>query len=277
MTEKLFNPDYLLHLCKKYNLNPSKQYGQNYLIDQSVIEHILEIADLKKTDTVIEVGPGFGVLTLPLAERVEKVTSFEIERKLEAYWEEQTNKFPNIAISWGNVLKELPMAALPRQYKVVANLPYQITSPVIQTLLAARPQPAAMILMVQKEVGERITAKPGDLSVLGLAVQYYADVDYLFTVPRSAFWPSPAVDSAVIKIVPRAEQPDPKLEKRLFELAHAGFANRRKLLIKNLLPIIGKEHKTELEQTFIDLGLNLQARAQELSVGDWQSLVKRFP
>lgn len=178
---KIFNPDYLQHLSAKYGLNPTKRYGQNFLINEEVIEKIIEIAGLEKSDTVVEVGPGFGVLTLELAQRVEKVVSFEIEKKLKPYWEEKQENLPNVEIVWGNVLKEFLISNFQFPFKVVANLPYQITSAVIRMFLEAdKPSNAErglksrlarlekMTLMVQKEVGERICAAPGEMSLLSV-------------------------------------------------------------------------------------------------------------
>jgi 16S rRNA (adenine1518-N6/adenine1519-N6)-dimethyltransferase len=272
----LFNPDYLLHLCKKYGLNPSKKYGQNYLIDENVIAQIISDTAITKNDNIVEVGPGFGILTLPLAEQAGKVTSFEIEKKLEPYWTNiiKDRNIPNLEIVWGNILKQFPILEFQFSYKVVANLPYQITSAVIRLFLEAENPPAEMILMVQKEVGERITAKPGDMSLLAISVQYYAETEYLFTVPRSAFWPSPQVDSCVIRIKNKAVRPSKELDVPLFAHVKAGFAAKRKLLFKNLLATIGKDNRALLEAAFQELGLTLSVRAQELSVEQWVKLTE---
>ncbi|MDD2758096.1 MAG: 16S rRNA (adenine(1518)-N(6)/adenine(1519)-N(6))-dimethyltransferase RsmA [Patescibacteria group bacterium] len=274
---KLFNPDYLRSLCYKYGLQPSKKYGQNFLINEEPVAKIIEAAGIKKTDTVVEIGPGFGVLTFALAAKAKKVLAFEIEKKLENYWQEKAPE--NVEIIWGNVLKancELRTANCELPYKVVANLPYQITSPVIRTFLEADNPPATMTLMVQKEVAERICAEPGDMSVLAVSVQYYAQPEIIVIVPRANFWPEPKVDSAVIKIVRSSQfavHSAPEKEK-FFKMVKAGFANRRKLLIKNLLPVIGKQNRGTLERAFTDLGLPKTARAQELSVEEWKALAE---
>ena len=273
----LFNPDYLLSLCKKYNLTPSKQYGQNYLIDEAVIEKIITAAEIHDNDAVVEVGPGFGALTLTLAAKAKQVISFEIEKKLLPYWEEKQKHFPNIQIEWGNVLYQFASTALtlPSGYKVVANLPYQITSPVIRLFLETEKTPAEMIFMVQKEVAERLAAKPGDMSLLAVSAQYYASVQMVTIVPRTAFWPSPAVDSAVIKIISKHEPRNNEFERIFFSFVRAGFANRRKLLFKNLLPVVGKKNKVEFEKVFNELKLLPTARAQELSIEQWKELAKK--
>ena len=321
----LYNPDYLFHLASKYNLNPSKKYGQNYLIDEEILNKILEVAAVTKDETIVEVGPGFGVLTFPLAERAGRVISFEIEKKLQPYWEEHgchlerserslsdstimteisrsaRNDERNIEIVWGNVLKQFlnPNFQFPK-FKVVANLPYQITSAVIRLFLETAPPPEAMVLMVQKEVAERICAEPGEMSLLSVSVQYYAEPKLEFIVPRESFWPSPRVDSAVISIIPRqhtchSERSEESLvcgglrdpsatpqddiwsdDKNFFSLVKAGFANRRKLLTKNLEPFIGKENKEKLRKIFEELNFLPTIRAQELSVNDWIELFRQL-
>lgn len=271
MTDKLYNPDYLLMLCKKYELQPSKKYGQNYLINPEVIEKIIEAGMIDKNDQVVEIGPGFGVLTFALVEKAKKVIAFEIEKKLQIYWQERAQK--NLQLVWGNVLYQLEN--LPKNtYKLVANLPYQITSSIIRAFLESIHQPSLMVLMVQKEVAERICAKPGDMSVLSLSVQYYAEPKIITNVSKDNFWPMPKVDSAILllTIVPR-DNSEVKV-KKLFQLIKIGFASKRKKLIKNILPLIGKENKNRLEAVLSELGYSKDVRAQELAIGDWERLLE---
>lgn len=267
---KLFNPDYLLSLCKKYGLTPSKQYGQNYLLDSEVIAAMIDAAKICPDDLVVEVGPGFGVLTLPLVDVAKEVVSYEIEKKLAPYWEKLQKDRPNLTVNWGNALKTFVPPTKP--YKVAANLPYQITSAVIRLFLEASLTPQVIVCMVQKEVAERICAKPGDMSLLAISVQYFGTPTLVRVVPRSSFWPSPAVDSAIISVKPHAV--DRTNEKWFFDVVKAGFAQRRKFLIKNLLPLVGKKNKPEVELLFQKIGLTPEARAQELSMDQWQELVK---
>lgn len=267
----LYNVNYLQHLCQKYDLIPSKKYGQNFLINEEVITKMIEAGDVQKDDLVVEVGPGFGVLTLALAEKVKKVITFEIEKRLENYWLEQTEKKQNIEVVWGNVLKQEINFA---KYKVIANLPYQITANVLRKFLEAESKPEFMVLMVQKEVAERICAAPGDMSILAVSVQYYAEPKIVMQVPRSYFWPAPKVDSAVIKIVlnKKTSEADKKFDEHFFKLVKAGFANRRKMLLKNLGSVIDKK---KLLALFQELGISEKVRAQELSIEQWRSLVGR--
>ncbi len=294
----LFNVDYLQHLCAKYGLRPSKQYGQNYLIDETAIEKIISAAELSKDDTVVEVGPGFGVLTLVLAQKAGKVVAFEIEKKLQPYWKDSQNK--NIEIVWGNVLREVESRKSIKsiKFKVVSNLPYQITSPVLRMFLELERKPTLMVLMVQKEVAERICAKPGDMSVLSVSVQYYAEPEIVDIVPRASFWPAPKVDSAIIKLrvkrdislalssaEERESEPSPSQrrgqgevspDQQFFHIVKIGFANRRKFLIKNLEQVVGKKNKEQLQKIFSELHLDPKVRAQELSVEQWKELVQKI-
>jgi 16S rRNA (adenine1518-N6/adenine1519-N6)-dimethyltransferase len=295
----MYLPNDLQSICSRYGLIPSKRYGQNFLINQEPIEKMIEVADLSENDVVVEIGPGFGVLTFELIKRVKKVFAFEIEKKLKPYWDEMRNN--KLEIVWGNVLgmsnDKCQMSNLAfRQagqilnsdikYKIVANLPYQITSAVIRMFLEAENKPETMVLMVQKEVAERICAKPGEMSVLSVATQYYATAEIIMNVPRSYFWPEPAVDSAVIKLkvcevhkvckVHKVCEVCKVDEERFFRIVKAGFANRRKFLIKNLEVIVGKKNRGELEKIFNKLNFASSVRAQELSVEDWKKLAEQL-
>lgn len=290
MHDKLYNSDYLYSLCKNYGLQPSKKYGQNYLVhpekiskadlvsaelngtNLSPIEKMIEAADVKKTDTVVEVGPGFGVLTFTLAEQAKQVMAFEIEKKLMPYW--QDRKPENVKMVWGNVLRQTD--DLPKGiYKVVANLPYQITSAVMRHFLEIENTPESLTLMVQKEVAERICAKAGDMSVLAVSVQYFAQPEIVASVPRDNFWPVPKVDSAIIKLTINNKSLRHRLEaSEVLRLVKIGFANRRKLLIKNLEPIVGKKNREMLKNAFVCLSLSENVRAQELSVEQWVELYR---
>lgn len=271
MTDKLFNQDYLYSLCQNYNLRPSKKYGQNYLINPESIEQMMEAAAVGPNDTVVEVGPGFGVLTLALAQHAQKVYAFEIEKKLQDYWMQHAPK--NVEIIWGNVLQNTNYKIQTTKYKVVANLPYQITSHVIRQFLESDNPPELMVLMVQKEVGERICAAQGEMSLLSVAVQYYAEPSIVAYVPRTDFWPSPQVDSVVIKFKIKDLRLKIKDDQRdeFFKIVKAGFANRRKLLKRNLEAAKLADAAT-LRSVFEQLKLGPNTRAQELSVEQWQQL-----
>jgi 16S rRNA (adenine1518-N6/adenine1519-N6)-dimethyltransferase len=257
-----------------------KSLGQNFLKDASVVGRIVELADIRPTDWVVEIGPGTGVLTEALAAKAEKVVAVELDRDLVPLL---LKKFPfsgNVSIVEGDVLKIHLVEALRklgwdgRPYKVVANIPYYITAPIIQTLLRLSPQPQDIFLMVQKEVAERVTAGPGDMSTLSVAVQYYADPEMLFVVPKEAFHPVPKVDSAILRIVPQKPF-DADEDKRFFRLVRAGFAARRKTLVNNLAASLHVS-KEEAAQNIRAAGLAENVRAQSLDVEEWRRLREVF-
>ncbi len=275
---RIFTTTEIQRLCQQYGFAPSKQYGQNYLLNPEPIEKMVAAADLKKTDTVVEVGPGFGVLTFELADGAKEVVSFEIEKKLQPYWEEQVKTYSNVKLEWGNVLYQFKETAKDlKKYKVVANLPYQITSPILKLFLEdVEYQPETMVLLVQKEVAERICSKPGDMSVLAIAVQFFGTPEIVAPVLRHLFWPVPKVDSAIIKISDIRKDHFTKekdfLIPEFFKFVRVGFLNRRKLLQKNLLAIAGKEQKEKLSRIWEELNWDRNRRAQELSVSEWVNL-----
>lgn len=285
MYSDLFKPTYLQHLCQECGLRPSKHYGQNYLIQHWPVEKIIEGAKLKKTDMVIEVGPGFGVLTFALAEKVKKVIAFEIEKKLEKYWERElkdlrlkTKDYGDIEIIWGNALLNLKsyVLNLTSGYKVVANIPYQITSDLLRTLLELENKPESITLMVQKEVAERICAKKGDMSMLAVSVQYYGKPEIVAKVGKGNFWPSPKVDSAILHLT---TLPPNHLttysDEEFFRVVKAGFSNKRKQLWGNIsrgLALDGERVKEVLSEV---VG-NDKVRAEEVSVEEWREIVAKL-
>ena len=272
----LFKPSHLKELCKKYDLTPSKKYGQNYLISDAPIQKMINAAQIQKGERVVEIGPGFGVLTFGLLERGAQVTAFEIERKLESYWED--NSHDNLEIVWGNALTQIMEHGTlsNSKYKVVANLPYQITSHVLRTLLELEDKPESITVMVQKEVADRIVAKPGDMSVLAASVQYYGDPKVVCKVPRGNFWPEPKVDSAIIHIeINSHELKDIEFDKKFFEVVRAGFANKRKQLWRNLSVGL-KIDKDTVQNTLKEIFRNEKIRAQELGIEEWISIVKKL-
>lgn len=232
---------------------------------------MIEAGELTAEDTVVEIGPGFGVLTLAMAPLVKQIVAFEIEKKLEGYWEEKQRKFPNVDVIWGNALKELETGNWKpgTGYKVLANLPYQITSNAIRTLLELEHKPERIVIMVQKEVADRMCAGAGDMSLLALSVQYYGTPKKVTNVAKGSFWPAPKVDSAVVAITDILDRSNAE---QFFRFARAGFANKRKQLWKNLssgLDLPGDMVKAALTNI---LG-NEKVRAEELTVENWESLI----
>ena len=287
MDRNLLKPTHLQEICKQCGLTPSKKYGQNYLISDSPIKKMIEAADVVKTDTIIEVGPGFGVLTFALTEKAKKVIAFEIERKLQKYWDEV--KPDNLEVIWGNALNKVQdVSDEIKNYKVVANLPYQITSNVLRTLLELENKPKSITVMVQKEVADRIVAKPGDMSMLAVSVQYYGEPKIVTKVAKGSFWPAPKVDSAVLHIrikdkglrniqlldeIASNGIGGKEFDKLFFEVVKAGFANKRKQLWRNLSVGL-KSDSEEIKDILKEVVGNEKIRAEELSVEQWVEITK---
>jgi len=271
---ELLSPTALKALCEKYYLTPSKQYGQNYLITKKPIEKMIEVADLQKTDTVIEIGPGFGILTTALAPQVKQVIAFEIEQKIREYWDTLQNTHKNIEVVWGNVLTtwHKKEKEVKKGYKLIANVPYQITSELIEHFLETSNKPERIIIMLQKEVAERICQKPGKMSLLSVAVQYYGKASVVLKVPSGSFFPQPKVDSAVLMIADIQDRPN---SKTFFKVVKAGFSSKRKQLLKNLTASLHYE-KEQVKKILENVCGSHTIRAQELSIQMWEDIVKEL-
>lgn len=257
-----------------------KSLGQNFLQDAEIIERIFEVAEVQPTDWVLEIGPGTGVLTLRLADLAEKVLAIELDHQLVERLQQHFIDSKSVSILEGNILdvnlKELLETSgfAEHPYKIIANIPYYITAPIIRTLLSLPYQPESLTLMVQDAVADRLAAKPGSMSLLSIMAQYYATVEKKFFVPREAFDPVPKVDSAVIRIIPRRAY-DPEEDRKIFRLVRAGFSARRKTLTNNLSSSLSVS-KEAVEEKLVSLGLRTDIRAQALSVDDWERLQKIF-
>lgn len=258
------------------DLKVLKSLGQNFLIDANVLADIVAAADLSGDDTVIEVGPGMGVLTFELAKKCRKVIAIEKDKKMSKVLQkeiaEKVGDKSNIEIINDDVLKiNLPKFLSERgvsKYKVVANIPYYITSMIIKLFLETEQQPEEMVLLVQKEVAQRICASSGEMSILALSVLLYGEPTIIRTVSSKAFYPVPKVDSAILKIENIGKKYSDEDYKKIFRLIKIGFSSKRKKLANNLSAGL-KLDKTEAEKILTDCGLNINARAQDLSVEDW--------
>jgi 16S rRNA (adenine1518-N6/adenine1519-N6)-dimethyltransferase len=266
-------------LCSLYHIKPSPTKGQNFLLSSLVYDKIVEAARIKKTDIVMEVGPGLGFLTMALADQAKQVIAVELDDKLVEILPDRFRSFEynNITIVHDNVLNWTRLRGLPEfgEFKIVANLPYNISSIFLRKFLTSEHKPTTMTLMLQDEVARRIAAKSGDMSLLALSVQYYANVEYLFKVMARDFYPAPKVNSAVVQIVLKSAKDLPlneAQEKLFFRLAKIGFSSRRKILKSNLLNVI--KIKPELmAELMTKNNISLMARAQDLSVADWLGLL----
>ena len=264
-------------------LQPKKSLGQNFLRDENVLQKIIQAANLKTDDLVLEIGPGEGALTEELAKKSGQVVAVEIDKNLSDNLQKKFHDKKNIKIINADILKtnlsELFSAykIQPINYKLVANIPYYITSMIIRFFLENKFPPQEMILMVQKEVAERIVSGPGQMSLLSVSVQYYAQPELIFYVDKKSFYPMPEVDSAVIKVarIKKQEESQDK-RKEFFQIVRAGFSAKRKTLANNLSNSLHIP-KEEAEGKIKKAGLKPTCRAQELSIKDWKKLVSVIP
>jgi 16S rRNA (adenine1518-N6/adenine1519-N6)-dimethyltransferase len=258
-----------------FEIRPSRSKGQNFLINEKIYDEIVEAAGITSEDTVLEVGPGLGFLTAKLAKAAKQVVAVELDDKLANFLQIglDSNDVENVTIVNQDVLKFNP-TDLPYNYKVVANLPYNITSIFLRTFLNQKNRPQSLVLMLQKEVAERLVAKPGDMSMLALSVQFFGDVEIVREVKAGNFWPEPKIDSAVIRLIIKDEKRGEityEEEKSFFRLAKFGFSAKRKMLKNNLGSGL-KISNAEAEKLLVGVGLASQVRAEDLSVSDWQKL-----
>ena len=242
MNNKIYSPAVTKEIINKHRFKFSKSLGQNFLIDGNIINSICTKAEIKAEDEVLEIGPGIGTLTQELCQRAGKVIAVELDKNLLPILDETLAEYKNIEIIQGDVLK-IDLHSLfkdkfsQNKIKVVANLPYYITTPIVMKFLEERLNIDKIVVMIQKEVAQRMTASPGnkDYGALSVAVQYYSHADIILDVPSSVFIPRPNVDSAVIMLnvydKPRIEV---KNEKLLFSIVKAAFGKRRKTLLNAL-------------------------------------------
>lgn len=261
-----------------YGVRPSKGWGQNFLTDRRVALRIVESANLSAEEAVLEIGPGLGALTLLLAQRVRKVIAVEVDARLVAILQEiiESAGYENITLVHANALSQ-PIRELLReetQAKVVANIPYSITSPLLEHLLKTKDAIPLMVLTVQKEVADRLIARPNTpaYSALSVFVQYHAEVEYLGRVPAEAFYPKPEVDSATVRLKPLMDRLPPLEQKWLFKLVRAGFGKRRKTLRNALGSLFD-----DLDRASAILrraGIHTSTRAEALSLEQWMTLAQ---
>lgn len=253
---------------KLAGIRANKGLGQHFLIDAESVEAIVGAAEIEKSDTVLEIGPGLGVMTDKLGETGAQIVAVETDSKLVELLRRRVPE--NVTVEEADIL-QYNLMSLPKGYKVVANVPYYITSPIIRLLMESPNPSSVAVLLIQKEVAERIAARPGQMSILALSVQYYADVELVVDVPRDKFMPAPNVDSTVIKLK-RKDQPAFEADtQKLFRLIKAGFGEKRKQLRNSLaggLQITSEQAIGAIAEA----GLAETARAQELSLAEWQSL-----
>ena len=258
-------------------IRPRKGLGQNFLIDQKIIDKIIEAADLGEADTVVEVGPGIGALTRSLVQTRAKVKAFEVDEVLADSLLEALGNPDNLEVIKRNILEcDIAGYLTGAPYKVVANLPYYITSPIIRLFLENAAKPSEMVIMVQHEVAQTIMAKPGDMSLLALGVQMYGNVSLVTKVSHGCFYPAPKVDSAVIKIVPYEKEIFPPEDSaKFFVLARAGFSMARKQILNPLSHSL-EMPKDEIRPILEAAKIDPTRRAETLSIDEWLELFSHF-
>ena len=275
-------------LLRRFDHRARKSLGQHFLIDEEVLRLITSAAELTPADLVVEVGPGLGVLTRELARQAGGVIAVELDDKLVAILKPALAPFPNVVIVSGDILEIEPAALLEEHkekfsevgiaanYKVVANLPYYITSAVMRHFLEASVKPQVMVVTVQKEVAQAIVAKPGDLSVLSVSVQFYGQPKIVSYVPARCFYPAPEVDSAILRVDLYARPPVAVTDaKSFFELVRAGFSTPRKQIVNSLAQGL-KLPKAEVLSLLVKAQIAQQRRAETLNLDEWAQLWQVF-
>ena len=257
-----------------YHVSPKEQLGQHFLVDQEALQSITRVAALKAGDQVLEIGPGIGVLTRALAQTGAAVRAVELDAAMYRIASARTQHLPNVVVQEGNILHcDLATIIDPNQpFSVVANIPYYITAPILRLFLEGRHRPSSLLLMVQREVGERLAALPGKMSILAVFTQIHADVKVMRQVPPSSFLPAPKVASAVVHISVRPEPLVPVEEQEyLFRVVRAGFGSKRKMLHNALdhgLPNSG----AVIDAALSAAGIQRDRRAETVSIEEWRSL-----
>lgn len=252
--------------------------GQHFLNNPQIAEQIIQSANIQNNETILEIGPGEGFLTEKIYPHAKKVIAIELDNKLKETLEEKFKSNNKLEIIFDDILKvNLPKLLAGKgidKYKVIANIPYYITSKIIRLFLESSSQPDELILMIQKEVAERIVSNPGQMSILSASVQYYAQVEILFNVTKENFNPPPQVDSSVIRIF-NIKKTDPEEDTKFFRVVRAGFCARRKTLVNNLSNSFHLS-KREVEKIISQISLSSNVRAQELSIENWKKLANLF-
>jgi len=277
------SPEVVHYICKRFDIKMSKKLGQNFLIKRGIVDEIVKAADLQEGEPVLEIGPGIGTLTQGLAQSGANVTAIELDTRLLEVLDTTLAQYSNVTIVHGDVLKlDVPSIMNNEPFKVVANLPYYITTPIIMSLLESRLPIERLVVMVQKEVALRMVAKPGtkDYGALSVAVQYYTKPDIVLDVPPKSFLPAPAVTSSVIRCVLRDKPPVDVIDEKLFfRVVKAGFAQRRKTFA-NTMKTTGLS-KDRIEELLAKANIDGQRRGETFTLQEfadvanaWVALIK---
>ena len=258
-------------LLNRYQIEPKKSLGQNFLFDENVLARIVDAAELSPLEPVLEIGPGLGSLTRLLAQTAASVTAVELDQRFLPILAEELAFFANVRLIYGDILEQNLDALFDQPYKVVANVPYYITGAILRHLLSAKQKPTCLVMTVQKEVAERITAVPPKMSLMAVSTQLYGEAEIINTIKAGAFWPRPDVDSAVIRLQLYAEPLLPfAQEESFFKLVRAGFSQKRKQL-KNNLQQLGY-NQAEISAKLDTAAVDGRRRAETLTLSEWITL-----
>ncbi|MDN4076234.1 MULTISPECIES: 16S rRNA (adenine(1518)-N(6)/adenine(1519)-N(6))-dimethyltransferase RsmA [Fictibacillus] len=282
MMKDISNPQSTKAILKKHGFTFKKSLGQNFLIDRNILNNIVAQADLTEESGAIEIGPGIGALTEHIARQAKKVVAFEIDQRLLPILSETLGPYPHVKVIHSDILEADVSQVIAQEFQgiedimVVANLPYYVTTPIIMKLLTEKLPIRGIVCMIQKEVADRLAAKPGtkDYNSLSIAVQYYAKAETVLKVPKTVFVPAPNVDSAVIRLTLRKEPPvQVKDEDFFFEVIRSSFAQRRKTLWNNLLNNLPlKEKREPLEKVFEKIQIDPKRRGETLTIEEFAKL-----
>lgn len=271
-------------IIKKYGFKMTKSLGQNFLINENILDKIIESADISSDDVVLEIGTGIGTLTQRLCENAKKVIAVEIDRNLIPILNETLSNYDNITIINKDILKtdineELKNLSINQKIKVVANLPYYITTPIIMKVLEDKVNVDCMVLMLQKEVADRMNASPStkDYGSLSIAVQYYCDTAIVCKVPKSSFIPEPNVDSLVLKLVVNEKRKvDISNEDLFFKIVRGSFSKRRKTILNSLSNYEDLGDKDKIQKLLEISGIDSKRRGETLSIYEFANLAKNY-
>ena len=266
-------------ILDRYGIPPKQSLGQNFLYDEGLLGRIVDLAELSHDDAVLEVGPGLGALTRQLARAAGRVVAVELDDRLLPILQYELEPFANVEVVHGDILSFDPAGWFDGPFVVVANVPYYITGAILRRLLEGRPRPRRMVMTVQREVADRLAARPPDMSLLAVSVQYYGKVKVVGAVKAGAFWPRPEVDSAVVRIDVEerhlgggAGEKGSRGEDGFFRVVRAGFSEKRKQL-KNNLRQLGLTDEA-IAAALAAAGVDGKRRAETVSVGEWTRLVE---
>ena len=283
MLKDIATPNRTKEILKKYGFTIKKSLGQNFLIDTNILHRIVDHAEITEETGAIEIGPGIGALTEQLAKRAKKVLAFEIDQRLLPILADTLSPYPNAKVIHQDVLKADLKGTLEQEFEniedlmVVANLPYYVTTPILMKLLEEQIPVRGIVVMLQKEVADRIAAKPGtkEYGSLSIAIQYYTEAETVMIVPKTVFNPQPNVDSAVIRLLRR---PKPAVEIQdeafFFQVVRASFGQRRKTILNNLVNNLpsGKQKKADIEQALSTAEIDPKRRGETLSIQEFGKL-----